>query len=500
MDFNIFLALTPIFIIIILLILRRPLFVSAPITFFVTFIIAWFVWKMNPAYIIGSSTKGLFVAIDISLIIFGAIFFLEFLKNTKLLNSIICYLESVSSDRRVQVIILVWFLGSFIEGIAGFGTPAAIIAPLLVGIGFPALTAVVLALVGNSTAVAFGAAGTPIRVGLSGIQSEGVVTNVAMLNGIAGFLVPLFLVGLLILNESQLKNKFNYFLEIIPFALWSGFVLLVPYYLSSFIGQEFPSLMGSIVGLMIIIITTKRGFFTPKNIWKIKERKHLNQTDKISFKAIIPYLILIILLMTGKYVLPSFTIIIFEEIKHSFNLFNPGLLFVVTIVVVSMLFSVSRKVVLDSAYSAVSKLLYPFISILFITAFVQIMIYSNYNFSGLSSMINIIATMFRSQSILFFSPFIGAFGAFIAGSATVSTLLFASFQYSAGVDLGLNVGVLLALQVVGAGVGNMIALTNIVAAEATVKLHNQEFEIFKRTFIPCMIYLVVVSLIAYLLF
>jgi len=499
MDISILFAISPIILIILLLIVfKRPLFVSAPITFFFTFLIVWFYWRMSASHIIGSTLKGLFVAIDISIIIFGAIFFLEFLKRTKLLNSIVSYLEHISPDRRIQVIILVWFLGSFIEGSAGFGTPAAIIAPLLVGIGFPAVMAVVLALIGNSTAVAFGAVGTPIRVGLSGLPITGVVNNVAMINSIAGLIVPIFLVGVLIFGDKFLekKEKKTYFLEILPFSLWAGFVLLVPYYLTSFLGQEFPSLLGSLVGLLIIIYTTKKGFLVPENIWRIRERKH---NVDFSLKSLVPYIILILFLIIGKLVLPSFSLIITAGIKHSFNLFNPGLIFIVTIIIVAVLFGFSRKNVFGAAHDALSKLLYPFISILFITAFVQLMIYTGYNHSGITSMVNIISNLFKSPSLIFFSPFIGGFGAFIAGSATVSTLLFGSFQYSAAIDLGLSISALLALQVIGAGVGNMIALTNIVAAEATVKIHGYEHEILRKTIIPCIIYLLIVAIIGTIL-
>lgn len=453
---------------------------------------------MNFSQIVGSSLKGLFVAIDISIIIFGAIFFLEFLKRTKLLNSITAHLEHISPDRRIQVIILVWFLGSFIEGTAGFGTPAAIVAPLLVGMGFPAITAVVLALIGDSTAVAFGAVGTPIRVGLSGLPISGVVHNVALVNAISGLLVPLFLVGVLIFSDRYLdsKEKKNYFFEVVPFALWAGFVLLVPYYLTSFIGQEFPSLFGSLIGLALIIFTTRKGFLVPVNVWRIRERKH---DVNFSFKALSPYVILIGLLVLGKFFLPSFPLVLVEGISHSFNLFNPGFIFVLTILLVAFLFRFSWSTVSESAIDALSKLLYPFISILFITGFVQMMIYTGQNSSGLASMVDVIAGIFKSQLLVFFAPFIGAFGAFIAGSATVSTILFGPFLYTASLDLGLSVAALLALQVVGAGVGNMIALTNIVAAEATVKIHGYEHEILLRTIVPCLVYLLVVALIGFIL-
>ncbi len=103
--------------------------------------------------------------------------------------------------------------------------------------------------------------------------------------------------------------------------------------------------------------------------------------------------------------------------------------------------------------------------------------------------------MAETSLLPFISPFIGAFGAFIAGSATVSTLLFGKFQFLAATNLGLNTSKILALQLVGAGVGNMIALTNIIAAQATVKLYHKEMSILKMTIIPCLIYLFVAGVV-----
>lgn len=489
------LALTPIILVILLLLyFKRPLYITAPIAFLYTLLITLFIWKQTTLAAIGAIGKALFVAIDISLIIFGAIFFLEFLKETGIIHSLERYFGAISQDKRIQVILLVWFFGSFIEGTAGFGTPAAIVAPLLVGIGFPAVLAVVLALIGNSTAVVFGAVGTPIRVGLAGLDITNVASYAAGINLVAGILVPIMLVFVMV---KYLKKPFSDFYEMLPFAIWAGVCFTVPYFLASFLGQEFPSLIGPFVGLLILALTTRAGFLVPKNIWSFKRaKKYVHFSAWYSF---FPYILLVVLLLLGKYVLPSFVVPLTGGISHSINLFNPGLLFLATIFISAILFKISRHALAHLASIAGKILLKPFIAILGVVAFVQLMIHSGTNTSGIPGMISSLAQFITHPSLPFVAPFIGIFGAFISGSATVSTLLFGNFQATAALSIGVSVGVILALQIVGAGVGNMIALQNIVAAQATVQLNGRESEILKYTVLPCIIYGFVVGLIGLLL-
>ena len=110
--------------------------------------------------------KGLLIAGELLYIIFGAILLLNTLRYSGGLRIIRRSFENISSDRRIQVIIVAWLFGSFIEGAAGFGTPAAVAVPLLVGLGFPPLAAVVAGMMIQSTPVSFGAVGTPILVGV----------------------------------------------------------------------------------------------------------------------------------------------------------------------------------------------------------------------------------------------------------------------------------------------------------------------------------------------
>src|SRR5690606_4287729 len=164
-----FLALFPILVVAVMLVgFRMPARVTMPVGFIITALIAFIAWDLSIINILASTIQGLFITFDILYIVFGAIFLLTLLNYSGAISVIRRGFSDISPDRRIQVVIIVWLFGSFIEGAAGFGTPAAIVAPLLVAMGFPAMSAVMLGLMVQSTPVTFGAVGTPILVGVRG--------------------------------------------------------------------------------------------------------------------------------------------------------------------------------------------------------------------------------------------------------------------------------------------------------------------------------------------
>ena len=148
--------------------LRWPAKRVMPLVFILTALIASFFWEVPSIRVLASTIQGLFITFDILFIIFGAILLLNTLKYSGAIDVIRQGFYDISQDRRVQLVIACWLFGSFIEGAAGFGTPAAIAGPLLVALGFPATCAVMLGMMVQSTPVTFGAAGTPILVGVRG--------------------------------------------------------------------------------------------------------------------------------------------------------------------------------------------------------------------------------------------------------------------------------------------------------------------------------------------
>jgi len=226
-------------------------------------------------------------------IIFGAIALLNTLQESGGLYSIRAGFTSISSDRRIQVIIIAWLFGAFIEGSAGFGTPAAVAVPLLVGLGFPAMAAVIAGMIIQSTPVSFGAAGTPILVGVStGLSNDpavvafvndmafanfaalldSIAVKVALLHAIAGTFVPLIVVCMMT-RLFGANRSFAEGLRAWKFALFAAFAMTVPYFLAAvFLGPEFPSLLGGLAGLAIVITAARHNFLLPEDEWHFPDK------------------------------------------------------------------------------------------------------------------------------------------------------------------------------------------------------------------------------------
>ena len=484
-----------VFFVFFLIINKTSLLKASVITLVLYTLLALFYWKILPNFLYISYAKGFFVAFDILIIIFGAIFFLEILKDLKIINNISYYLEHVSHDYRIQIIIIAWLFEAYLEGTAGFGTPAAIAVPLLIGLGLPPIRALIVGLLGNSTAGVFGAAGTPINVGFAGLNVNSVPFFASLLNCV-GIIVPIFMLWAITLGRENRKKEF---FGALPFAIWSGFVFIIPSILFAKFWPEFPSIFGATVAIVLVLITTKLGIFVPKENLSLKDEKDLVSTMS-PFKSFLPYIILVLLLIVGKVFLGKIGITFYIGFKQIFNLFNPGFAFIIAGLIVAFIWKSKKEVLTDSIKEGFKEAVPPFFVIVSMLAMVQIMINSGQNISGLSSAIAIIAHFFETSLLPFFAPFIGAFGGFITGSVTVSNILFGHLFYTAAIPLGFNSQGILSLGVVGAAAGNMIALADILTAEAVIRVKNKEIDILKGVFAPCMVYLFLVGLIGMIFF
>jgi lactate permease len=476
--------------IIILLKGKTSLLKASVITLAIFTIFAIFYWKILPTLLLISFGKGFFVAFDIFIIILGAIFFLSLLEKIGVIKNISYYLEHFSLDYRLQIILLAWLFEAFIEGTAGFGTPVAIVAPLLVGIGLSPIRALVIALLGNSAAVVFGAVGTPIRVGFAGLNTTTVPLISAIIN-CSGFIIPVFM--LWIITKGRVNRK-KEFLSGLPFAIWAGIAFVIPSVFAVALGQEFPTIIGSIIGVILILITTKFGLFVPKEQISLNDRVKLRSSMSAT-QAFLPYGILILFLILGKIFLGNKGIDIPFGFTHSFNLFNPGFAFILASIVVALIWKSKKEIVIPLMSKSFTGAINPFLVIVSTSVLVQLMINSGQNHSGFPAAITLIAKVFETSFLPFFTPFIGAFGSFITGSATVSNIMFGNFFNTASIFLGYNVSLILSLAVVGASAGNMIALSDMLAAQAVLGVKNQERQILKGVFIPCVSFLIIVGII-----
>ncbi len=514
-----FFAFLPFVLILFLIVFRRwPAIKAMSLTWFITVITVLIFWNLAPIFIAASFLKGFFVAIEIMLIIFWAVFFLEILREKGQMKNIQSFFSVISNDARIQAIIIAFLFGGLIEGIAGFGTPAALTAPLLVSLGFSPILSVILALISNSTPVSFGAAGTPILIGLGGLGLESelisqVTKLTALFHGIVGLVIPfslVFLVNYYHDKKTVIKNT----IEIIPFIIFAWLAFIIPYLLVAYlIGPELPSIIGSFIGICLASTAAHYGFLVPKNKIQFNNKKIKSKFNLFkSLKVLTPYLIIILLLTLSRTISPlknyltslslNWENILGANIGYNFlPFYTPSFYFLIAAISCIFIFKANLNEVKNVAKRTFSKIKIATLALIFTIALVQLFLVSGSNPLGIMSMHLILAGFFESlfkQGFVFISPFIGAFGSFIAGSNTVSNLLFASFQVEAARSLGISVAVILSLQVVGGAIGNLIAVHNILAASAAVGLENQEGNIIRKTIIVMLIYVSLVSILGFI--
>lgn len=542
------LAFSPILLAAILLVgLRWPAKRAMPLVYLLTAGIGLFAWEMSLNRVLASTLQGLIITLGVLWIIFGAILLLNTLKHSGGITAIRAGFATISPDRRIQAIIIAWLFGCFIEGASGFGTPAAIAAPLLVAIGFPALAAVMLGMMVQSTPVSFGAVGTPIIIGVnSGLDSaslgarlveqgsnwdlflQQITSNVAIIHAIVGTVMPLLMVLMLTRffgKEKSWKAGF----EVLPFALFAGLAFTLPYAATGvFLGPEFPSLAGGLIGLAIVTTAARFGFLMPKNTWDFADAKdwpsewlgsvemkldQLTAKPMGTLRAWLPYVLVGLLLVISR-VVPEVSaalksvVLVFPDllgetgIKADFMpLYLPGGILVAVVIATFFLHGMKLRDLGTAVGESSKVLLGAGFVLLFTVPMVRILINSGVNASALPSM-PIAMAQWVADSVgsiyPLLAPSVGALGAFIAGSNTVSNMMLSQFQFGVAESLGISGALIVAVQAIGAAAGNMVAIHNVVAASATVGLLGREGTTLRKTVWPTFYYILFTGVIAML--
>ena len=527
---QLFASLVPILsVLLLLVVLRMPATRAMPLSLLATAVAAFWVWKVPGMQLAASVLEGWIVAFTILVIVFGAIVLLNTLRATGALAVISNGFSGISRDHRVQVIIIAWLFGAFLEGASGFGTPAAIGAPLLVALGFPPMAAVVMALIGDSAPVSFGAIGTPVIVGvgqgISGISASELQAIAVTASGIdllvASFL-PLLMLALLTrffgANKSWREG-----LAIWPFALFSGLAFTLPaYVVARFLGPEFPSLLGALVGLGLVVSVARRGWLLPATPWRLPVSEDTETSGAIIpldgkapmglLAAWLPYLAVAGLLVLTRIDVFPFKALL-QSVSVDFNqllgttistrvapLYLPGTLFVLVALVVAVFYRLPLVMTASVWRESLGRMWPTLIALGASVPMVRIFINSGVNSADLMAMptaLGQLAAATFASSWPLAAPFIGALGSFVAGSSTFSNMMFASLQQDAALASDLSPRVILALQMLGSNAGNMICVMNVVAAASVVKLVGREGEIIRLTLVPALLYCSAAGLIGW---
>lgn len=538
-------ALLPVLSVLILLVMMRISAAKAmPLSLLITAAGAFLIWKVPLVTILAASIEGVLIAATILWIVFGAIFLLNTLQGSGAMDVIREHCRSISGDRRVQAIAISWLFGSFIVGAAGFGTPAAIGAPLLVALGFPAMAAAVVALIADSTAETFGAVGTPAIVGIGqGLQASGgvdpavqqhldasgssleqlvreVSVQAVAIDVFVGSFVPLILVVIVARFFGRNKSWKEGF-SLWKFAIFSGLSFTLPALaVAALLGPEFPSILGALVGFVIVIFAVKKRFLLPETEWDdfadpSAVAAHSTDHKKMTvLQAWLPYLIVVVLLVLTRVIEPlkkwllevefTWNNILGTEIGTSIApLYIPGTAFVITVLITKWLHGMQFSEVGDAFKDALSRLLPAAIALGASVPMVRIFINSGTNNSHLESMPLELAHLLADSVGAFWlmvAPTLGVFGAFISGSATFSNMMFALLQFNVADKVSLNPELTLSLQMIGANAGNMICVLNVVAAASVVGLAGREGEIIRFALIPAMLYALLAGVLGMFIF
>ncbi|MFQ4140092.1 L-lactate permease [Nodosilinea sp. PGN35] len=530
-------ALLPILTVFLLLVVaRRPASQAMPGALGVTMLVAGVVWRVPVNYIAAALVQGLAIAAEILFIVFGAILLLNVLQASGAIAVIRQSLLALSPDRRVQMIVIAWLFGSFIEGASGFGTPAVVCVPLLVAVGFPALAAVMAALIIQSTPSTFGAVGTPLmfgmEAGLGGAATvEATLTaqdlrlidliaqvggRAALIHAVIGTLIPLVLVVLVtrFFGEGAAKAEG---LHLWKFALVAGLAFTVPYALTAvLLGPEFPSMVGGLVGLAVVVTIIRSGWLQPEQPWDFPPEESWPAAWSGSVvpslvtppagmtvvKAWLPYVLLGVLLVLSRLtqlplkgwlqsIRPSWTGIFGTTIAAASTPFYlPATLFLVVVVITYVLHQMKARDLRRAVGASLPILQKTTLALGSAVLMARVFINSEVNGAGLPSMPLALAegmSALAGNTWPLFAAGVGLVGAFVAGSVTVSNMMFSLFQFGVAESIGEPAPLILALQTVGASAGNVICVSNVVAAAATVGLLGRE-GLLMRQLLPVVAY------------
>ncbi|QSG08739.1 L-lactate permease [Halapricum desulfuricans] len=505
-------------------------------------------WQMDPGWWVASAIYGGLEAIDIILIVFGAILLMNYLDISGAISTIRWHFSGIATDRRIQLLLIGLGFETIIEGVAGFGTPGALAAPLLIGLGFPPLGAAVFALFFNAPNPQFGAAGTPILGGVNAVITEGKLAEAAepitqaqfqaLVSGYSGVVTGLAfafwgVLGIFLLaywfgneHERSIGGAARATAPVAPFALVLGVVAgLTQWSIAWFVGTELPSIVAGFVVFGLGLAMADRGILVPEEPWMFPERESWSDLwlggltlDSISgdepkkempvLLAWAPYLLVGAVLLVTRWptldlvaTLQEFTIGIPAVLGYSdlsWNLqylYLPGTMpFIPVAILTGFLYQMDSSDTAEAWRESVRQIGPAAVTLVVVVSLTQILIQSGADpasarfDAGMMDALSQAVAFGAGAALPAVAPWIGALGGFVTGSNTVSDILFAALQYDAAEQVGVSRSIVVALQNVGGGIGNMISVQNIAAISGVVGITGREGDILRKTIVPTIIF------------
>ncbi|EDP6891587.1 L-lactate permease [Campylobacter upsaliensis] len=496
------LAFLPIFCFLIcLLVFKLKGYQAGFITVIVASVVAFYAYGM-PFSLIGASfvqgfAQGMW---PIAWIIIAAIFLYKLSVKSGSFEVIKESVMSITPDHRIQVILIGFCFGSFLEGAIGFGGPVAITAALLVGLGLKPLHAAGLCLIANTAPVAFGAVGIPIIAmsNLVGVEQYEISAMVGRMLVPLSLSVPFFIVFLMD-GVKGVKETF-------PAVLVAALSFTITQFISSnYLGAELPDIVSAVVSLACTTIFLK--FWSPKNIFRLDDLTDFSHHTQLEFgkvfKAWLPFILLIVCIIVWtqpwfKAFFDKGAVFDYTKVALSFNniegfivdsagkalslnmdinliALQAGTAILVAALLTIFFLRIKSNIVEEALGDTLKEMAMPCITIGLVVAFAFI--------AKNSGMSTTLGTAFATtgDAFSFFSPVIGWIGVFLTGSDTSANLLFGPLQQAAATSLAVPEALFLAANSVGGVVGKMISPQSIAIACAAVGLVGKESDLFKFT-------------------
>ena len=478
------------------------------IAIFIALLIYGMPLKLAMLSTLHGSLYGLF---PISWIIISAVFLFNVTVKSGQFEVIKSFMASITSDRRLQALLIAFSFGAFLEGAAGFGAPVAISGAMLVGLGFNPLYAAGLCLIANTAPVAFGSVGTPIIMAsrMSDIPELAISQMVGRTLPLLSLLIPFYLVTLM--------SGFKKSLEVMPAILVSGISFaFVQWFTSNYMGPMLPDILAGIASILSLLFLLK--YWKPKSIWRFKEEPSLQTSVEIKYtslqilRAWSPFIIMTLFIIAWgfqpvKDILNSIGFIKFKipglenailqpdgnplPIKaFDFNyLSTPGTAVIFAALISIPLIGISIRESIKIFGATLKQLMFPIITIAAVVGYAFIA-----NYAGMSITM---AVALASTGVLFpfFSPILGWLGVFLTGSDTSANALFGKLQAQTADTLGFDPLVTVSANATGGVTGKMISPQSIAVGAAAVGLVGKESDLFRFTFKHSFIMLFIVCVL-----
>lgn len=513
-------AVIPILVIFYLLAIRRaPGQVAGGAAMISAVLIAIFVYKMPLGIVLTATGMGaLYGIFPIFWIVVTAIFIYNLTVTTGQFEIVKDSIATITDDRRLQALLIAFGFGAFLEGAAGFGTPVAISAGMLVGLGFNPLYAAGLCLIANTAPVAFGGIGIPIIVAgqVTGIDTMKISAMVGRQLPFLSMVIPIWLV--------MLMSGWRATKEVLPACLITGGAFaLVQWFSSNYIGPELPDILSSLAAICALTLFLK--VWKPKNIWRFPdegEKKYSSAKTQLTMKKIIkawsPFIILTVMvilwglkpvtaildIVTIKWLVPGLDKMVIQVAPiakvsttmtalYKINwLSAAGTSLFIASIVTAFILDVSFEKFVTIFGKTVKQLIKPLITIPCVLGLAYIM-----NFSGMSSTLGLMLAG-TGHYFPFFSAFLGWVGVFLTGSDTSANALFANLQSVTAQQVGVDPILTVAANSSGGVTGKMISPQSIAVATAATGLVGKEGDLFNFTVKHSLILAVIVGIMTFL--